>query len=86
MSKREKWPLSRKLSAVLAAALLSVVANGTALWWSSSSSARARAENCDRTRDALDVFTDALGVATSAEEVTVEAFRADWHEALDGCS
>lgn len=86
MSRRRPWPLSRKLSAVLVAVIVSVAANGAALWFSARSDRAARAENCERTVAALDEFTDALATATAADDGTVEAFRSDWHDELADCA
>lgn len=83
---REPWPLGRKLSAVIVANVLAVLAIAFAIGWASYDGVKSRQENCKATIEALDVFTDALGATAEADEATVEAFRVAWHEPLDDCS
>lgn len=92
----EPWPLSRKLSVVLAVNVLAVLAIAVGLVLTIVTSAQAREENCARVATAFDVFTDVL-IATAAEnertpeertdfEATAALFRARVHDALEECS
>lgn len=87
MSKRNPMSLTRKLSWVLATALVGVGANAVGLAWSVNDASNARQENCRRVSEAFDVFTDRLIQAFEAEGTPeAEAFRSDIHDALDDCS